>query len=188
MVLDKLKNRLRVSGIRYLAEETGVAVAEFALVFPVMFLMLLGIWDVGHLLWAGQKVITTSQVVADLVGREQVLDQEELDQIMQAAELTMQPFNTSSLYVEILSVGFDSEGDITEEEDLKWEASTDNAPVGADLYDTAEDLSIPYDGLILVRVNYDYSSQLGGRIFDTVNMKEVAFARGRRSSVVVSDF
>jgi len=170
-------------------DEDGLAVIEFALVFPILFMLLLGVWDVGYGLWANQKTISASHSIADLVARQLRVSESEVSQAMLAGELTLAPFPTDdNLYIEILSVGFDSDGNIDETEGVSWEVTTDGEPVKLDLYDKIQGLSLPYEGAVAVRVSYTYTPSFGSFIIDTIEMEEIACARGRKTAVIQAEW
>lgn len=169
--------------------EDGLAFIEFALIFPLLLTMMLGVWDVGHALWVNQKAIAASHTVADLVARQLRVSEDEVTQAMLAGELVMSPFPTEDrFYLEILSVGFDDEGNIDDDPETTWQKTTDDAPVKQDLYDKIEPLAIPYEGVIAVRVTYDYEPTFGSFIIDRLEMKETAFARGRKTAVIQAEW
>ena len=101
----------------------------------------------------------------------------------------MSPFPTEDrFYLEVLSVGFDDEGNIDDDPETTWQKTTDDAPVKQDLYDKIEPLAIPYEGVVAVRVTYDYEPTFGSFIIDRLEMKETAFARGRKTAVIQAEW
>ena len=166
-------------------DEEGVSAIEFTLIFPVMFIMLLGIWEIGHAMWAGQKAISSSQIVADLIARELRVDTAEVDQAMLAGELAMEPFPVEdNLNIEILSVAFDDQQSPSE----VWQRATDNQDVGNDLINLTEPLAVANEGLIVVRVRYDYEPFFGNTVIDAFQVEELAFIRGRKIGVIQAEW
>ncbi len=51
----------------YFRDERATALVEAALFFPVMFTLLMGIFDIGNGIILNQKTITSSQIAADLL-------------------------------------------------------------------------------------------------------------------------
>lgn len=173
---------------QYKQDQTGAAAAEFVLVFPIMFIMILGVWDVGNGLSAGKRAIAASQIIADLIGRELTVDLNEVEQAALAGEISMEPFSTEGFYVEILSVSYDEDGNIDTDPASFWEYTTDSNPVGDDLYVMALNMSIPDDGLIVVRVTYDYEPLFGETIIGDIKMQETTFIRGRKIDTVLAEW
>ncbi len=174
--------------LSYIRDDSGAAAAEFVLVFPVLFSMILGIWDVGNGLAAGKRAISATQIMADLIGRELTVDMAEVEQAVVAGEVAMEPFDTSGFYVEMLSVAFDKDGNIETDPTTYWEYTSDGSPVGADLHERMLEMSLPSDGLIAVRVTYDYKPLFGELILGDIELKETTFIRGRKIEVVKAEW
>ena len=67
--------KIKISGFlsRWIKEEDALAGTEAAMIFPVMLVLFLGLFDVGNGILANQKTIRASQIVADLVARKNVV-------------------------------------------------------------------------------------------------------------------
>lgn len=164
--------------------EDASAAAEFGLVFPLLFMMMLGLWDLGNGIILSQKTIAASQVVADLIGRETTIDDDELRQAFDAGRLAMLPYPTEPLTIDIVSVAFDDEGDPV----ARWqEDSNGGNGVNANLASTTAGLGGPGDGAVAVQTTYTYDPTFAGTILDEFDMREIAFARGRKTAVVGRD-
>jgi len=82
----------------------GVASIEFALVFPFLALVLVGLFDVSNLIFCNNKMNRTAQDISNVVTRGN-LTKPQLDSILQASVLMAQPFDfTSSGNVIVTSV------------------------------------------------------------------------------------
>lgn len=173
---------------RYADDDSGAAAAEFVLVFPLLFTIILGVWDVGNGLAAGKRAINASQIVADLIGRELTVDIGEVEQAALAGQVAMEPFSLDGYHIEILSVSFDEDGYIDTDPTSYWEYTPDDSPVGEDLYVRMSDMAIPSEGLIAVRVSYDFEPAFAGFVIDTINMQEVTFIRGRKVEAVLAEW
>jgi len=167
-------------------DNRAIAAIEFALVFPILFLMFIGIWDVGNALLVGQKVIYASQIAADLISREISVSEGEVEEAVIASQLAIAPFpiNDSNFYIEIISVSFDED----EEAEVVWEYTMDGQPVPDDLVDKAEQLAIANDGLLVVRVRYHHEPMFSDMVIGDINIVEEAYVRGRRVPVVGADW
>lgn len=163
----------------WVRDEGGAAMGEFALILPLMATMLMGMWDVGNAIVAGQKMIASSQSMADLVARQIVLDDDEFDEIVQAGQLSLMPLDTEDLMIEIISVLYDDDDAPVE----VWSEGV-NTEVGDDLITATEGLGVDGDGTVAVRVTYMYEPTFGSHIIGTIGMQEVAFVRGRKTSAV----
>ena len=72
-----------------LSDVAGLALAEAALLFPVLVSLTFGIYDLGHAIVLNQKVISAAQICADLLARERSVDSTEVNQAIAAARLAV---------------------------------------------------------------------------------------------------
>lgn len=78
------KRRLRT-------EDEGMAAIEFALVLPVLLSMLVGIYDITNLILCNNRVNQTAQSISNIITRGDDLTKAQLDAILKASDLIMQP-------------------------------------------------------------------------------------------------
>ncbi|MDB5490413.1 MAG: hypothetical protein JWO78_262 [Micavibrio sp.] len=173
---------------RYLKQKDGSNAVEAALLLPILVTMLFGVWEVGRALTANHKMITASQVVADLVARKPVLTQADLDQAIEAAVLTMLPYagKSSDFGIDVLSVKFDSSDNPTKLWEKTYNMGTtaySNAS-SADALAASKGLGVSGEGAMVVTMIYDYKPTFGSQIIPAFRMQERAFTRGRRSALV----
>ena len=57
-----------------------------------------------------------------------------------------------------------------------------------DLYEIVAGMGLPYEGAVAVRVSYEYEPTFGSFILDTINMEEIAYARGRKTAVINAEW
>lgn len=73
-------------------EDKGVAAIEFALLFPVLLLMFVGLFDVTNLIFCHNKMERTAQDVNNIITRGDTT-KSQLDDMLFAANYTAQPFD-----------------------------------------------------------------------------------------------
>ncbi len=83
-----LKNRLR-------REDKGAVLVEFTLLLPIILLLFVGIYDVSNLISCSNKLNQTAQELSNVITRGK-LTKPQLDAILRAAPLLMQPFDFST--------------------------------------------------------------------------------------------
>ena len=168
---------------RWTAGEDGAAAAEFALVFPVLFTMILGVWDVGNAVMVNQKAIAAGQIVIDLIGRQDSVSNDELAQAMQAGTLAVMPFDTSSLLIDVASIEYDSNDD----PQVVWQEDSGGGAGDSGLAGKAIGLGVDGDNALAVQVTYQYTPLFAGQVIGTINMQERVFSRGRNGSLVTRE-
>lgn len=164
----------------WLKEEKAFAATEFALIFPVLFSLLMGTYDMGNAMIINQKVMTASQVAADLITRKTIVTQSDLDNAVEAARLAMSPYDSSPLAYDIISVSFDSDGDMVTE----GQETSNNYEGGNDMTSEMNNLANEGEGVLGVTMQYSYIPFFYEFLISEFNMEEVAYARGRKSPVV----
>jgi Flp pilus assembly protein TadG len=81
-------------GEKFLKDERGVAAIEFALVLPVVLLILLGCFEVPRFVLIYQKLARTASGVADLVAQgDEPLQKNQMNDIFIAGKVMMQPYD-----------------------------------------------------------------------------------------------
>lgn len=155
--------------------------AEFALVLPLMVALLFGAYDMGTALVINQKAISASQMMADLASRTPAVTQEQIDDIVFAGQQAMRPYSSDTFSYSLLSIEFSDDEDAPEP-GVCWDAGP--IETTQTMLDSTEPLGAAGDGLMVVTVAYNYEPVFATFLMDTINMREVAFARGRRSPVV----
>lgn len=159
----------------YFSSERAVAGIEAALIFPVLLIMLLGTLDLGYGLMANQKVIRASQVTADLMTRYIEVTQADIDEIVQAGRLSLQPYSDESLGFDIVSFRFLDDGT----PEIIWRHTENMTEVAVDAVDLSA-IAEPGRGVILVTTQYLYEPIIIANVMDPILITERAFARGRR--------
>lgn len=164
---------------RWRVEEKAVAAVEAAILFPVMMTLLMGVYDIGNGIVINQKTITASQVMADLVARNQVVDLNAINDIIVAGRLALEPFSTATMGYDIVSVEFDEDEDPV----VLWRMTSNMAENDAAVEST-DPIAEEGNGVVIVSVAYRYTPFFSNFIVDEINMQEVAFLRARRSATV----
>jgi Flp pilus assembly protein TadG len=163
----------------YWQDERGTALMEAALLIPSMMALLMGVFDVGNGIIINQRTITASQVAADLVSRDFTVTSAQIDEAVDAAELTFEPYESDEFAIDIVSTEFDEDGEPV----VLWR-DTRNMPPNEDAIDSIAGMGEEGEGMIIVTVRYSYVPFFGQMFLSDFNMQEVAFTRGRRSPTV----
>lgn len=163
----------------WLESEEGMAAVEASMIFPVLLVLLVGTFDMGNGILANQKTIRASQVLADLVTRSSTVSVGDIDEAIEAAELALQPFDTTTFGVDLVSIRFDEDGD----PEVVWR-ETRNMTASASVLNDVLPLAEPNGGVVVAIVEYLFEPAFAGFVVNEIQMQETAFARGRRTAVV----
>lgn len=193
-----LQDRLRAHR-RARAGRRGVSAVEFALVAPVMLIMLFGAAEASMAITVDRKVTLATSTVADLVAQNDNLDCPTLQQIMAVSRTVFTPYANAPASIRVASVAM-----VSGTPKVEWSRTVDNAgncitstalPVGTTISiagdvaagqsaNLVQDL-IPTDGgVVLGEVEYAYSSVGTSFFTNSIAMKERAFLRPRKSPKV----
>lgn len=208
--LDRLLGRR----MRRLAEDSeGASLVEFAFMMPILVLVLFMTISLSHMMMIDRKVTMTAQAAADLVAQRQEVKREDIEDLLTAANLMMQPFATD-FDISVAHIPFDENTGVPDMTDsAAWRAMI-NTPSGVDLRipdDEAEDaaagntvtspsgavtgaLGAAGDSLIMLRMNYRYQSlwlsdftMLGVTIPATITFSKETYARPRLIRQIAAD-
>lgn len=172
-------------------DQRALAATEFALIFPILFMMMLATVELGNAIMANQKAILASQMMVDLITRSEAVTTAQLNETKAAGRLALSPFDTDSVGFDIISIRYlvDSADEGTEPDpEIVWR-DTDNMDgfeaEAEDIKDKVLPLALEGDGVVMVYVRFPYKSAFGSRFVGDLNMIEVSYARGRKNPVVV---
>ena len=80
---------------RFCRADGGLAYLEFALVLPVLMTLFLGGVEVSRYILINQKVDKTATTMSDLIAQATTMSTGELDQLMEAVQHLMEPYDFS---------------------------------------------------------------------------------------------
>jgi hypothetical protein len=184
MLLDKFK-----------INESGVSAIEGALLLPIAIILFLGTFEGFNLLIINQKVSNASATASDLLSREILITNEILEEAYAAAQLVMEPLDSTNLGMQIVGVEFNSAGNPVE----NWFYTENVITRDTDLHlkvDTgpgSTPLGVAGEGLIVAQILYQHTPVFGldffglGAVFAPIVMNEITFARGRQVSCIPYD-
>ncbi|HEY1613537.1 MAG TPA: TadE/TadG family type IV pilus assembly protein [Rhizomicrobium sp.] len=160
----------------------GVSAVEFAVIAPVLAVLLAGTIEICNALECRQKVISTTASLADLVAQASTVSSSDLSNIFSAGNSILYPFAASNATIVISSiVNNAANGQNT----VDWSKAQNGSPL---LHNTVMN-NIPAGiiasggGAIFVQVTYNYTSPLGDLI-GTIPMGDTFYSRPRQSTKV----
>src|SRR5690606_38696436 len=158
----------------------GLAYLEFALILPLLLLLVLGGTELSRYLQASQKVDKMNHTIVDLIAQAPTISEPELEQIMQAAQHIMSPYPFTDDGVIIVScVGYNDYGQLR----VKWQykgggnlqrnsaiGTTGNAP------QLPEDFSVEErDNVIIAESFYTLDPIINSNYMEPIEFYSTAF-------------
>lgn len=159
--------------------EDGLATMEAAMLFPVLVCLVFGIYDIGHGIILNQKVVASAHIAADLLARKPVVSETDIEDAVEAARLSIDPYDRDAFGIDIVSIEFgrrDAPGTV-------WRRTYGMAASPA-LPAAADGLGYEGEGVLAVTTYYKYEPYFYRMIFSNITMKEVSYLRGRKSSII----
>jgi Flp pilus assembly protein TadG len=179
--LTRLLRRLR-------RDTAGAGAIEFAMMLPVLVLLLFGVVEVGRYIYLNMKLQNASGNVADIVSRPDQVNAADIQNLFAAAPTLMAPFDAAGrLRIIVSGVIVPGPNDPPE---VAWQADSQTGPdAGSAIGAVGQTASVPeglvYNGgeaLIVAEVFYDYDPWLFGLAGDR-RLDKVSYFRPRRGTL-----
>ena len=153
--------------LKFASCRRGIAAIEFALILPLMALLFFGMLEASDLLTVKRKVANAANSLADLVSQDPTIEVAEIDDSIVGVRRLLEPADGAGFSVRVVSLvkGPNAGDPVTVHWSLDQDGDEPYAP-GA-VYDKLdEDTSVRAEAsLLLVEMDYEYSSGFSGRIF-----------------------
>lgn len=170
--------------IKVAGDDGGMAAAEAALILPLLMIFLVGVFEIGMGISSNQKTIRASQIVADLLSRERVVNGGDIAEAFEAARQAILPLDDSNLGIDVVSVEFEEDSSGNEQINTLWR-ETQNMNADAFVVNDMSGLGGPGEGALGVVVTYEYRPLFSSFMVGRIDMREVSFVRSRKSSVII---
>jgi len=167
-------------------DERGSTLIELALLLPILVSLFLGSVELSTALRADRKMIATTQSLVDLITQASNLTDQEMTDVLNAAQMIMRPFpiDGTRLKIGVASVQFDADSGAPT---VDWTESR-NGGVVANATTKAAGMGIPGESVVLVHVEYTYTPVLGALFFQNgLTFRETATARPRKSAWITRE-
>jgi len=166
------------SAKRLRRDERGVSAVEFALIAPVMIVILFGVIEISQLFTADRKVTRTTSTVADLVAQDDIITADEMTDIFTASGAIMQPYDTAGLQMRVSSVVMDDKGKVA----VDWSEGSNISPrAPGSVVSVPAGILQTNTSVIMAEVNYNYASTLGTFLSAPLKLGETFYLRPRRA-------
>ena len=164
-----------IEGIWY--NEKGISAVEFALIAPLMVLIYFGCIELSLLMRVDRRVTTTASSLGDLTARLVTVDDADMQELYNAAAVTMQPYDASNARMRITSVVDSGDGQTR----VEWSDGFNMAPYTENVLITVPEGLVPSPGSVIVaEVEFEYESTVGFVLDASQTLKDVFYLRPRR--------
>lgn len=159
-------------------DHKGASAVEFALIFPVLFVMYVAAAEALQAYQAQRNVAHIAATMADITAQNRSVTTEELNDILAASVSMMHPFPNVRLQQRVSSLSRSGSGSVTTDWTAKKEYTNPGGPSVPTGY------LAPNESVIVTDVIYDYEPTFGIFLPDTIRMVRHAYVRPRLSAKV----
>ncbi len=166
--------------IAFESDARGAIAVEFALLAPVMLVMLLGSISAAHLARASMKAWNVAQSVGDLVAQQTTLTTAEMTDFCTGGKLTLAPL-TGTLTATVASITYSTSGTRA----VDWQDTTcGGATLSNALALGATYTPNPGDSVIVVQVTYVYTFPPSYVLPSSFTLTRTTYSRPRTGTAV----
>lgn len=143
---------------RFCRDREGVALVEFAMLLPVMLVAYIGMVEVVQLVMINRKVTQLTSALSDLTARVQSVSPANVENIFDASETILMPYDKGLAKMVIASVVIDSAGVAR----VCWSNQRKGtAPARGTTVTIPEIYRTPNTSVIMARASYTYTPAIG---------------------------
>lgn len=182
--------RLRAYG----SDARGAAVVEFALVMPVLILILLAGFEIAQALSIDRKLVDTTAELASLVSQQSTLTTGQAQALMTDTSQIMAPYTTANLSITISEVTTSSSCNSTScPTTYNWVQSQSGGVAGANGTVTSgttpftqlpKSLWVASTSYLLVQTSYTYRPTVGSHYVSTIPISSQLYISPRQVSTI----
>ena len=156
-----------------LRNTSGVAASEFALILPILILLLFGVVEIGNAVLLDKKVTSAAQTAADLVAQQKVVTSADMANIWSAIDNIIRPYSTDNTSYDVASIVADSHGATS----IDWQQFRGGAAFAT--INLPDNLVGPNDSVVVATITYAYTPVFGDILFSAFDITDVAYLRPR---------
>lgn len=163
---------------RLAKDETGASAIEFALIFPVLFVLHVAAAEALEVYEAQRNVAHIAATMADITAQNRTVTTEELDDILKASTSIIHPYPNVRLQQRVSSLSASAGGTVSVDWTVKKDYTLSPPPSVPSGYLSGNESTIVTD------VVYDYQPTFGLFLPATIRFTKHAYARPRLSTKV----
>jgi len=166
---------------RYLASTQGIAAVEFALLLPLLLLILFGMMDLGSAIVIKSKVRTAASTVSEIANQYTTIHNTDVSAILGAAAAVITPYSVSNASVVLSQITIDSSGKAT----VSWsDAQNGTARTVGSSYAVPAGIAIANTVLLLGEVSYKFTPAFGYAVIGGMTLQDTLYATPRSGASI----
>jgi Flp pilus assembly protein TadG len=182
--------RLKPSVALLLRDRSGVAAVEFAMILPLLLVLLFGMIDASSGMAAKRKVTIVAQTVSDLTSRYTSVNDTDIGNFKTIGNAIMTPYSATPLTVTVSEIWVKPS---TGKARIQWSSDLTKHPIGSEISTFPADLVgkdaagnvVSDQYLIYSEVSYDFTPVVGYVMGNAViKLKDESYTRPRQSTCV----
>ncbi|MDZ4777079.1 MAG: TadE/TadG family type IV pilus assembly protein [Alphaproteobacteria bacterium] len=174
--MNAFQSRLRA----FLRDTRGLAALEFALILPMMVVVLFGSVELTEVLTTKSRVENTAAAMADVVSRDTVIEDDEIDDLWAASGTLMYPNSAGPLKLRVTSVQVETPTRavvLWSEGHNGYTARSAGSVMSAPSLPAG--LMIPGTSVIVAETDYRYTPPIGVFLDVAFDLKHIEYRRPR---------
>jgi Flp pilus assembly protein TadG len=177
--IAKFWRTTRLTTQEFLADGTGLAATEFAVVVPLMLVMFFGTVEFSSAVAIDRKVTLMARTLSDLTSQSTSVADSDMTNFFAASTGILTPYDTTPVSSTITELYVDS----TQTAHVQWSKGT--APrTQKSVVSIPTTLAIAGTYLIFSEVSYSYTPSVGYVLKGAITLSDVAYTRPRQSTCV----
>lgn len=172
---------------KFARAEEGLAALEFALIAPVMMIVLFGSIELSSAVDCNGRVNRVSSTVADLVAQSTAVSSTDVTNIFNCATSILYPYASTNTKIVVSSITYDATGKTA----VAWsdalnttKRTTAPTDITTAMMNTDTSGKIVAGSMIYAEVQYSFSTPINYFLANGITLKSAFYARPRRSTTV----
>jgi Flp pilus assembly protein TadG len=168
----------------FLRDASGVAATEFALIIPVVIVMMAGLIDVAQALAVNRKLVEISSSVADLVAQRSNITSSDVTAILKGSQAILLPYSTTGLKIVVSVVTVGTQNTVV------WASASGTTAPTAGSVTTAtipSEMTVSGVDVVVAQVQYTFSPTFSTLFGQSFNFNDQELARPRQGTTVTRD-
>ncbi len=166
---------------RMMRSREGVAALEFAIILPVMLLLVMGGFEYSRVLAVSRKVTITTRALADLTTHYSSMTDADLATVMAASAQVFAPYSTTPMQITVSEVYVSAAGIAT----VVWSKATNTtALTPTQIVFLPAGIAQPNSYIVWTQVTYVYTPVVPYALTQNLTMADQLFMTPRRSASI----